>query len=105
MKLQLTGRGRAVYALTKRNKRDAQAMEFFEHRDEMSEIAAKPVESPHDEHIESSAFGITDKLVESGAFVLRPTHSPVHILSRGPSPCLRITPQLEQLVVSRLLDR
>jgi hypothetical protein len=54
VKLQLACWCRAVDEFTKRNERDAQTMEFFEHRDEMSEISAETVEAPTDEHIKAS---------------------------------------------------
>jgi hypothetical protein len=43
VELQFSSGRRAVDALAERDERDAQAVEFLEHRDEMPEIAAEPV--------------------------------------------------------------
>jgi hypothetical protein len=60
VKLQLPRWCGAVDTLTKRDERNAEAMQFFDHRDEMPKIATKTVEPPAHQHIEPPSLGIED---------------------------------------------
>jgi hypothetical protein len=106
VELKLPGGRCAIDALAEGNERDAQAVEFFEHRDEMPEIAAEAVQTPADKNIKASPFGISEKLVESGASILRATDATIYIFpALRPSTSLDVTSEFLKLVLGFLLDR
>src|SRR5687768_16087013 len=99
MQLQFSRRRRAIDTLPETDKRDADTFELFKQGHEMSEIAAQSIETPADQHVEPAALGIHDELAESRPLVLCPTDPLVHILGRGPAPCVDVVAQLLQLVL------
>ena len=62
--LQPPSRGCGINAFLKGDKRYAEHAEFIEQRDEMLQVSAEPVESPADQHIDSTTPGIFDEAVQ-----------------------------------------
>ena len=70
----------------------------------MTEVAAESVQSPADQDVEPSAFGVADELVEGGASVLPARHAAINIFGGGPASGFDISPQLRKLIFRFLVE-
>jgi hypothetical protein len=105
VKLELSSRRGAVDALAQADERHADAVQVFQHNHEMPQIPPEPIESPAHQHVEPSALGVGQELVERGATILRPAHTVVNVFDGGPATRLDLAPQLGQLVLRLLVER
>jgi hypothetical protein len=64
----------------------------------MTEVAAKPIQSPTHQHIEPFSLGSRDQLVERGTPILRPANTMVNVFDSRPTAILNVAPQLLELV-------
>jgi hypothetical protein len=65
VKLQLAGCCRAVDPFAKRNERNVEILEFFQHRHEMAEIPAQSVEPPADQDVKPFSLCVLKERIES----------------------------------------
>jgi hypothetical protein len=63
VKLQPTGGGRAVDAFAQRHERDADGLQVLQQRDQMSEVAPEPIQTPANDDIELPALRVGEHLV------------------------------------------
>jgi hypothetical protein len=106
MELELSRRRGAINPLPETDKLDSQRLKFLKQTNEVLEIATKAIQTPADQHVESSAFGICEELVEGRTSILRTAYSTVYIFPPfGPSPSLDITSEFLKLVLGLLVER
>jgi hypothetical protein len=103
--LKSAGGRRCVDAHGEADERDAERLEILQQRDQVLQVAAKPIEPPADHDVEPAALGIGQKPIESGASVLRPAHPAVDILRCGPASRLDVSTEFLQLVLGFLIQR
>ena len=66
---------------------------------------SEPIQPPADQHIEATALGVTDQIVEGGATILRPAHAAIDVLNRRPATRVDIPSKLLELVLRFLVQR
>jgi hypothetical protein len=102
--LQFSGRRRRVDALVQRHERNAECLEFLEQDDQVAEIAAQSIKSPHDNNIQPPPPCIGQQLVEGRSMVFRPADATVDVLHGCPTARGDVPTNLRELVLGLLIE-
>jgi hypothetical protein len=85
MHLQLPRGGSSINSFSQGDECNPERLQLLEHYDEMSQIAAKSIEPPADEHVESPPASVGKKTVELGPPILGSADAPVRIFCDRPA--------------------
>ena len=75
--LELGGWSGRVDAFRQADEGDAERLKFLQQRDQVLEVASKPIQPPAHHHIEAPSLRVTEDLIERRPTILRPTHPTV----------------------------
>ncbi len=90
MHLELSGWRGGVNPFCQAHKGDPEHLEFVEQRDQVLQASAESIQTPADQHVKASAFGITDQGIKGRAFILGATDALVGVLVSRPAPSLDV---------------
>ena len=68
--LELSGWRGGVDAPRQAHKGDPKYLEFVQECDQVLQASAEPIQTPADQHVKASAFGIADQGIKGRAFIL-----------------------------------
>ena len=104
-RLFIHGAAIACNRVSERHECDADALEFVEQQNEVSQVPAQAVEPPANEHIELPAFCCLEEFIERRTTLLRARDAAVYELRSVPASAFHVTAQLLELVLDVLLER
>lgn len=106
MQLELARWRGAVDPFTQRDERDPESLEFIEQRHEVAKVSPESVQTPSHDDIYPSPLGILHQRIEDRTAFLRAAHPFIDVFARNrPSACVRVSAQLQKLVLAGLIRR